>query len=159
MKRFEILIENRERSRLSLSRLRSGVQKILQAAGWKRAGLSLVLVDDSKMRALHRQFLGKNRTTDVLAFGQIEGKTFPRKGVPFLGDVVVSVERAKKVGPRFGNRWDEELLFYICHGILHLLGERDRTPRERAHMLEKQETLLQKALGPRWRSKKQKRLF
>lgn len=157
---FEILIENRQkRTRLSQAKLLRTTRKILKLLGWRRAGLSLVLVNDGEIRRLHRQFMEDDRPTDVLAFGQMEGKFFPQIGVPFLGDVVVSVERAKRMAPRFGNRWDQELVLYICHGILHLMGYRDSTLREKARMDEKQLGILRKVLGPQWRSKKQKLLF
>ena len=111
------------------------------------------------MQKLHRQFLGEDETTDVLAFGQMEGKFFPGRGAPLLGDVVVSVETAKRAAPQFGNRWDEELLVYISHGILHLMGYRDSTPSGKKQMDEKQKKILRKILGKLWRSKKRKPLF
>lgn len=157
---FEITIENRQkRIRISSPRLIRWVQEILERLGWKRAGLSLLLVDDTEIRHLHRRFLGKDCATDVLAFGQQEGRPFPGRGTPFLGDVVVSVETARRIGPEYGNRWDEELLIYVCHGILHLMGYQDSTPALRSKMNRKQESLVRKVLGPPWRSKSRKPLF
>ena len=134
-------------------------RKILELVGLKRARLSLVLVDDSQIRRYHRRFRGHDWPTDVLAFEPRRGKYLPETDTPFFGDVIVSVQTAKRVAPRFGNRWDEELLLYLCHGILHLRGYRDSTPRQKVRMEKKQETILRKALGGRWRSKKRKRLF
>ncbi|MBI2166797.1 MAG: rRNA maturation RNase YbeY [Candidatus Omnitrophica bacterium] len=158
--RFEITVENRQkRIRILRPRLLRRVREVLARLGWKRAGLSLLLVDDAEIRRLHRRFLGQDRATDVLAFGQQEGKPFPGRGTPFLGDVVVSVETARRAGPEYGNRWDEELLLYLCHGILHLMGWQDSTPAQRARMDRKQQNLLRKVLGARWRSKNRKLLF
>ena len=121
--------------------------------------LSVVLAGDGEMRELHRQYLGEDSPTDVLAFSQREGMYLPQDPLSFLGDVVVSVDEAKRAGPRFGNRWDEELLLYLCHGILHLMGYRDSTKAGKAKMDKKQEQILGKVLGRAWRSKRRKLLF
>jgi probable rRNA maturation factor len=158
--RIEIAVQNRERkTRLSASRLAGWVEKILKFLGWRRVGLSLVVVSDSEMRHFNHRFLGEDRPTDVLAFGRAGGKFFDRGKTPFLGDVIVSVETARRVAPEFGNRWDEELLLYVCHGILHLMGYRDSTSRKKAQMDRKQKQILQKVLGGRWPSGKPKPLF
>lgn len=158
--RYEIDIQNQQRgTRVSKKKLSQFVQKILKALGWRRIGLSVVLVNGSQMRRLHRQYLHRDRTTDVLAFPQIEGASFPCPGIPLLGDVVVSVDTAKRMGPRFGNHWQEELLLYICHGILHLMGYRDSTPSKKVQMNAKQNRVLRKVLGQRWLSKRQTLLF
>lgn len=158
--RFEVLVDNRQkRVRLSPAKLTRWIEEMLHALGWKRAGLSVVLVNDSEIERANRRFLGEDRPTDVLAFGQMESRSFPASGFPFLGDVMVSVETARRIAPRFDNAWDEELLLYVCHGILHLMGFRDSTPRRRAQMESKQAEVLRKVLGAKWRSKKRKPLF
>lgn len=157
---FEIVIENRQkRTRISKAKLIRWTTKMLKLLGWKRVGLSIVLVNDSEMRRLHRRFLGEDSATDVLAFGQMEGKFFPQPPTPFLGDVVVSVETAKRMAPHFGNRWDEELLLYVCHGLLHLMGYRDSTPPAKQRMEKRQAAIVRKTLVPLWRSRRPKPLF
>jgi len=141
-----VAIENRtRRSRISIPKLTRLTKKILKLLQWKGPSLSVILVGDTEMRKLHRKYLGEDSPTDVLAF---EG-----------GDVAVSVDQAQRAGPRFGNAWDEELLLYVCHGVLHLMGWRDSTRLAKAKMDKKQEQILKKVLGPSWRSKKRKPLF
>lgn len=156
----EISILNLQRKvRLSLSRLGAWTGKILKELGRRRIRLSLAVVDDSQISRLHHRFLGVKGPTDVLAFSQTEGKAFPGGGTLFLGDVAVSVETARRAGPEFGNRWDEELLLYITHGVLHLMGYQDSTARRKAKMDNRQEKVLEKVLGKKWRSKRRKPLF
>ena len=158
--RFEVIVRNRQkRTRLSAAKLTRWIKKMLTLLGWRCVGLSVVLVNDSEIRRLHERFLGEDQPTDVLAFGQMEAGSLPPAKVPFLGDVVASVERAKRVGPEFGTHWDEELLLYICHGILHLMGYRDSTPRRKAQMEAKQKKILKKLLRERWQFRRRKPLF
>ncbi len=148
---IEILVSNRQNvTRVSKAKLIYWSKRILKVLGWKKVILSIEVMSDSKIRGLHKKFMDEDSATDVLAF---RGKR------PFLGDIAVSVEMAKRQAPQFGNRWDEELLLYICHGILHLMGVRDRTLRERKVMRAKESEVLRKILGASWPSKKPKPLF
>ena len=149
--RFKILIDDRQRKiRLSKTKIRAWSVKILKLLGLKNLSVSVLLVDDKEMSRLHQKFLGIKGPTDVLAFGQER---------PFLGDVVISVETARKRAPEFGNRWDKELLLYLIHGMLHLLGLRDTPAKEKKKMRAKEQEILNQLLGPSWPFKKQKLLF
>jgi probable rRNA maturation factor len=87
------------------------------------AELSLALVGDARMSALHAQFLGIPGPTDVL--------TFPldvdRRGRATSGEVVVCVPEARRRARQAGGRVERELLLYALHGLLHLCGYDDRT--------------------------------
>lgn len=145
--------------RLSKAKIRRWARRVLETLGRQKVVLSLVFVNDRQMRKLHRKFLGKNRATDVLAFGQNEGKFVSSGRKSLLGDIVLSVETAKRRAPEFGNRWDRELLLYLIHGILHLMGFRDSAPTEKIKMRAMEEEILTKLLGNSWQSKKPKLLF
>ena len=84
------------------------------------AASTVVLVGDDRMRALNRVFRGYDRVTDVLSFptGHIE---FP-ESEPYLGDIVISVETARKQALRRGSTLHRELRVLALHGFLHLLG-------------------------------------
>ncbi len=71
------------------------------------------LISDRRMSRLHRQFLGKAGSTDVLTFQH--------------GEIFISVETAKRHARAFGNSLVRELQLYIVHGLLHLHGFDDRT--------------------------------
>lgn len=157
---LEVTVENRDpKSRISSRRLAYWGRRILCAAGWKKAALSVVLVGDREMRKFHRRYLGKTNATDVLAFPPRPLPAGRQRRVPYLGDVIISAETARRAAPRFGNRWNEEVLLYLCHGLLHLMGCEDGSRREKAKMDRRQERILKKVLGNLWRSKRQKRLF
>jgi probable rRNA maturation factor len=84
--------------------------------------LSIAVVGDRRMRRLNRDYHGVDATTDVLAFPLDDAAAGP------AGEVVVCAAVAARAGPRHGHppRW--ELLLYVVHGVLHLLGESDARP-------------------------------
>ncbi len=112
--------------------LRRAVRLVLGDAGIVDAIVSLAVVDDATMRELHRRYLGDDTPTDVLSFvlEQEEGM--------LEGEIVVGAETAQRQAPRFGWTPASELLLYVIHGALHLVGYDDRTPRQRALMHRRQ---------------------
>ena len=100
----------------------------------KRYSLTVVLVDNMAMRTYNQRFRGEDAFTDVLAFPG-DGK--------YLGDVIISVERAKEQAPNFGFTFEKELALLVVHGVLHLLGYRDYTTEEAREMERLQGDILQ----------------
>lgn len=107
-------------------------------AGWR---VSLALVNDQTLRRLHRDFLGDDSPTDVLAFplrGRVQGPGAevrgPSRREAFDAEVVVSFDRAGIEARRRGIRAQDELLRYAVHGLLHLAGMDDHTPPGRRAM-------------------------
>ena len=83
--------------------------------------LCVMLVDDERMRELNRDWRGKDSTTDVLSFSQLEGEEM-HSGAVLLGDVVVSVDVLRRQAAEGGWTVEEELARLLLHGVLHLLG-------------------------------------
>ena len=79
-----------------------------------------MLVGNEKIKELNSSYRGVDEATDVLAFSQIEGSSVPRKDI--LGDVVISLDKAEEVAKRWGRDMNKEILLYLIHGVLHLLG-------------------------------------
>lgn len=87
--------------------------------------LSLALVGDRRMSALHRQFMGINGPTDVLTFPIDQN----RRGQVRSGEVIICVPQARREAKKNRVPLTSELLLYAVHGMLHLLGYDDRTDR------------------------------
>lgn len=111
----------RRRLRTELSRM---VRAAARADGRADYEVSLRLVDDAAIHALNRDYRGKDRPTDVLAFAQREG---PAASEELLGDIVISVPTAKRQARR---GLHAELLHLLAHGLCHLLGYDHRTDAE-----------------------------
>ena len=96
------------------------------------ADLTLVLTGDERIRALNRDFLGRDAPTDVLSFPADE--TDPETDRRYLGDVVISVSRAESQARAGGHALQAELQLLVVHGVLHLLGHDHAGAQERAIM-------------------------
>lgn len=119
---MRIAIENRQtRQKINKLLLRKVAQKILSALACPEAHLSLLIVDDAAIREINRDYLGKDRPTNVISFAMQEGEG---SGVQpmLLGDVVISAETAARDANEAQTSFESELYFLLLHGILHLLG-------------------------------------
>lgn len=94
---------------------------ILSASGCPDAELSLVIVNDRQIRIVNRDYLQRDKPTNVISFAMQEGEG---AGVSplLLGDVVISAETAARDAAEAGVPFASELYFLLLHGILHLLG-------------------------------------
>ena len=128
---IQIAITN-EQSILNVDedRLRSAIRTVLEDAGRSVAQISLAVVDDPTIHQLNRKFLNHDYATDVLSFVLEEGT----RGEPLEGEVIASAETAVAAAERFGWPAADELLLYVVHGALHLVGYDDNTPEATAQM-------------------------
>lgn len=106
--------------------LRLASERALRATGREGGVVEIALVDDAEIRRLNRAFRGVGRRTDVLAFpleiSQAHGG--------LVGQIVVSLDTARRQSRRLGVPLDLELQLLVTHGILHLIGYDDRDPVE-----------------------------
>jgi probable rRNA maturation factor len=100
---------------------------VFAALGLGEAELSVVLTGDARIHALNRDYRAKDRPTDVLAFAMREGE-HGEVGSGLLGDVIVSVETARRQAVRAGHDVLAEVTMLLVHGTLHLLGWDHETP-------------------------------
>ena len=108
------------------------------------SNLSIVLTDDKRLRQLNRDYLGIDAPTDVLSFPASESD--PDTGSPYLGDILISIPRAKAQAKAAGHPLESEAQLLVAHGVLHLLGHDHVKPREKAKMWKAQAEIL-KSLG------------
>lgn len=123
------------------------VQRILANLGLPEAELSLLLVDDRQIQELNHRFLGRDKPTNVLAFSMREGE-YASLHPHLLGDLVISIETAKRQSKQSGLNPMEMLTLLLIHGILHLLGyEHEGRKKEAREMAAKQKELFQMIIG------------
>lgn len=99
----------------------------LDRLGREISEVSIAVVDDSAMSALNRKFRQKNKTTDVLTFAGED---------QFLGDIVISIEQARRQAADEKHSLATEVRYLIVHGILHALGYDHETDQGEMNSLE-----------------------
>ncbi len=100
------------------------------------ARLSIALVDNGEIKKLNKRFLDSNEITDVIAFPLSDNED------SLNGEIVVSVERALEVASKTKSDVEGEIILYIIHGILHLLGFDDHDEGDAEIMHEKEAKIL-----------------
>jgi probable rRNA maturation factor len=100
-------------------KLKEVAQKVLEIVEHGQAELSIALVGNAEIRTLNAKFRKKDYPTDVLSFPA--GDELPT-GVRLLGDVVISVEKAREQAKQRGRALNEEMVTLLIHGVVHLLG-------------------------------------
>ena len=137
---MKIAIENRQsRHQIRKRPLRSVARKILSVSGCPDAQLSILIVDDVMIQEINRDYLNKDRPTNVISFAMQEGEG---GGVQpdLLGDVVISAETAARDAAEAQTSFESELYFLLLHGILHLLGyDHERGSQAEAQRMEARE--------------------
>jgi probable rRNA maturation factor len=113
---------------LDAARLVEATRRILVAAGYSAGEVSLAVVADGEMQKLNAQWLEHDWPTDVLSF------VLADDGDALEGEIIVSAEMAQRQAQSFGWRGDDELLLYVIHGALHLVGHDDHDDDDRAAM-------------------------
>lgn len=129
------------------------LKEILRAAdivgeiyGVENSELSITLTDDKNIHALNKKYRGIDRATDVLSFAFRESDEPEVIGADFeiLGDVIISLERAKFQAEEFGHSFLREIIFLEVHGLLHLLGYDHIEDDERLEMETEQKFIMEK---------------
>ena len=140
-----MILNQQENCVVNTSRLKENVRELRQALGLGRRECNVCLVDDRTIRRLNLLYLGKKGATDVLSFPWVAQQKLPRtrtgsgRAQPrharrsgtnraglefknFLGDIVISVDTAKRNARKEGHSTLNEIRWLILHGFLHLLG-------------------------------------
>ncbi|HEY2031522.1 MAG TPA: rRNA maturation RNase YbeY [Myxococcales bacterium] len=113
--------------------VRAAAQEWLRTLGYGEVSLSIV--PDGEMRQLNRRFRGKDKPTDVLSFPLQEGRRH-------LGDVVISLDTARRQAAEGGWPLSVELRRLLAHGLLHCAGHDHETPRDAQRMQRAERRLL-----------------
>ena len=106
----------------------------------RNADLSIVLTNDARLQKLNRDYLGIDAPTDVLSFPASESD--PQTDSPYLGDILISIPRAKAQAKAAGHALEAEVQLLVVHGVLHLLGHDHATPKDKTKMWKAQAEVL-----------------
>ncbi len=153
-----ILSEDSQTSAVPLSFFERIAQAAVLLEGLdKPMFLSLTLTDDAGIRAVNRQWRSQDTATDVISFPAINfsprDTASLRQALPadawdsdesahFLGDIVISLPRAKSQAEEYGHGVERELSYLFVHGVMHLMGYDHQNPEDKIKMRDMEEKAL-----------------
>ncbi|MET3543654.1 MULTISPECIES: rRNA maturation RNase YbeY [Paenibacillus] len=131
------------------------LQKAGEAEGVEDGEVALTFVDDKQIHELNLEYRGIDRPTDVLSFAmnesldeeldivyELEEDEELHDMPEVLGDIIISLDRAKAQSEEYGHSMEREIGFLFVHGFLHLLGYDHQDAESEAEMMGKQEAVL-----------------
>jgi len=146
---MKIQIDNRQkRIKIDKRRIRIEVNNLLKLMDCANKEISITFVDNETIQRINKQYLSKDRPTNVISFSLQEGE-FGNINPEILGDVIISVDTAYQDAKKGNLSFDEEILFLIIHGLLHLLGyNHENTSKVNSLKMKKKEKELFRLLNP-----------
>jgi len=118
--------------------IRQAIENILHEEEIDAAQISVALVDDPTIRRLHKDYLDDDTPTDVMSFVLEDGED------GLEGEVIASADTARARAPEYAWPPENELLLYVIHGTLHLVGYDDTNSETRPEMRRQESSHLAK---------------
>lgn len=103
---------------------------------------NVIIVDNNYIHQLNKEYRGVNRPTDVISFALEDNGSMETEFGRVLGDIYISIDKAREQAKEYGHSLKRELSFLSIHGFLHLLGYDHMNPEEEKEMFEIQELIL-----------------
>jgi probable rRNA maturation factor len=152
---INVLIEEGIEECLKADWLQNVAEQVLIAQGvCSKAELGLFIATQERAQALNRDYLGRDKPTDVIAFSMLpeqpagrEPFVPPPDGVRHLGEVIIAYPQAVVQAEEQGHSTEREITILIIHGILHLLGYDDEKPALKREMRAREREVLSRIEG------------
>lgn len=113
-------------------RYRAWIGNVIHSEGYNQGAITYIFCDDEYLQNLHKKYLDKDDLTDIITFDYSEGKFIS-------GDIFISIPRLQENAVLYGSGFDEELVRVMSHGILHLMGFKDKQSRDSELMRKKED--------------------
>lgn len=140
-----IEVSDQQTEALEFSQCIQAAESILDDFGYDQSEISLAFIDDAAIRELNRQYLDHDYETDVISFVLEETET------ALTGQLLVSTETAKRIAGSIGVPIEHEVMLYVVHGMLHLVGFDDTDPESAEKMRAAEKDYLQRFnMDHRW---------
>nr|WP_299386157.1 rRNA maturation RNase YbeY [Allomuricauda sp.] len=108
------------------------INRIIVSEGFRGGQLDFIFCSDEYLLGINLQYLNHDTFTDIITFDYTQGKQVS-------GDIFISIERVKDNASEYGVNLDNELLRVMSHGVLHLMGYKDKTQDDSELMRRKEE--------------------
>lgn len=141
MGKIEFYNETKERV-LEEKELKKLIKYALKYMNLKNVSFSVIFVDNNKIQELNRDYRNIDRVTDVITFRLADYEEVMCGKINILGDVYISLDKAKEQSIEYGHSYLRELSFLLIHGFLHLLGYDHMNEEDEKEMFSLQEEIL-----------------
>ena len=118
--------------------VRQWIKDTIVAEGFKLKELNYIFCSDAYLLAINQQYLNHDTYTDIITFDYSK----ENNQLPISGDIFISIERVKENALKYSGSFENELNRIIIHGILHLLGHKDKTKADKSEMTKQEENCL-----------------
>jgi probable rRNA maturation factor len=118
------------------AQVRQWITAAIQNEGFKLKALTYIFCSDNYLLQINWQYLNHDTYTDIVTFDNSEGNEF------VTGDIFISIERIRENADKFNVAETTELHRVIIHGVLHLLGYKDKSAPDKQKMTEKEDFYL-----------------
>ena len=116
-------------------KVKKWITEVIRNASGRVGDISYLFCDDAHLLGVNQTYLEHDTYTDIITFDYVEGDRIS-------GDILISVERVAENAQTFGVEFEQELHRVIIHGVLHLLGQGDKTDPEAAQMRRREDEAL-----------------
>ena len=120
------------------TQVRQWIKNTIEAEGFVLDELTFIFCSDAYLLKINQQYLDHDTYTDIITFDNSTEKQ------EITGDIFISIDRIRENAGKFGQSVVDELHRVIIHGVLHLLGYKDKTPNDNKNMTQKEDEYLGK---------------
>lgn len=138
---IEVFNETKENIE-ELEGLKDFLYKIAEYEKLDNVIFNVIIVDNEKIRKINKEYRNIDRETDVISFALEDDKTYNRTDFRILGDIYISIDKARSQAKEYGHSLKRELYFLSVHGFFHLLGYDHQTKEDEEVMFAKQKEVL-----------------
>ncbi len=140
MNNFEVI--NTLEEQIDLSEIKNVLEYALKVEKINNAVFNVIITNNDEIHKLNKTYRNIDRPTDVLSFALEENDDIPLENIRFLGDIYISLDKAKEQSREYNHSLLRELAFLSVHGLLHLLGYDHMNKDDEKIMFSLQERIL-----------------
>ena len=141
MNNYEIFNETKEKIG-ELKDLKGLLDYALKYLKLDNAEFNIIIIDNKRIHEMNKEYRGVDRETDVITFALEDHKDIEFEDVRLLGDIYISIDKARSQAVEYGHSLKREISFLAIHGLLHLLGYDHMNPEDEKIMFDLQDKIL-----------------
>lgn len=140
---MEILLTNTTKENVEEKDIENICKLTFKKLDVKNPMVSITIVDNEKIKEINRDYRNKDSETDVISFAFEEANDYTYPDMRFLGEIYISIDKAKSQAEEYGHSLKREICFLTVHGLLHLLGYDHIEESDRVIMRKLEEEILE----------------